>query len=140
MSSLQRCLQPTASLSPSRHGAARASYLRFYSIANAIEREEAHASPRVRYHEVSFQARLQALLRSDTKLYPRYPQDATVNTMDVKRFSARFDKIPLDKLPKSELALYGMWISSTLSQAFGSHRQEESNQYGSQDQDSPLSI
>ncbi|KAL8964804.1 MAG: hypothetical protein Q9183_004210 [Haloplaca sp. 2 TL-2023] len=140
MNSLQRCLRPTASLSPSRHGAARAFYSRFYSVANAIEREEAHAKPTVRYLALPLQSRLQELFRSGTELYPRYPQDATVNTMDVKRFSARFDKIPFDKLPKSELALYGMWVSSILSQGFGSYRQEESNQYGSQDQDSPLSI
>ncbi|KAL8692494.1 MAG: hypothetical protein Q9218_002497 [Villophora microphyllina] len=97
MSALQRCLRPPATRCHPRTTASAAVYLRFYSVARALAKEEAHANNKTSNTNASLQSRKEALLRSGQELYPRFPKDKSVKTMSIPNFMGRFEILSKDE-------------------------------------------
>ena len=110
MNPIQQCLRPPVRLLPPRSAATKAFYGRFYSVARAVAKTEAHANNTTGNVAESLQIRAEALLKSGRELYPRFPKDATVKTTSCRMFLGRFGSLAKDQTAADvELALSGMF-------------------------------
>ncbi|KAL8997153.1 MAG: hypothetical protein Q9188_006395 [Gyalolechia gomerana] len=112
MSSLRQCLRPPARFFQSRTFASAASYLRFYNggVRRVLVVPEAHANHEIQKITESLQRRLDALLKSGRKLYPRFQEDAdaAVKVISSKVFLRRYGFLAEDQTATdTDIALQG---------------------------------
>lgn len=109
MNSLQQCLRPPLRIVRSRSAAATAFYRRINNIAKVLEGTQAYANYDTPKAADASRTRTEALLTSGRDLYPRFPPNAAVKTMQHKAFRVAFDHLtPGQTVADTDLYLQGV--------------------------------
>ncbi|KAL8710137.1 MAG: hypothetical protein Q9220_005220 [cf. Caloplaca sp. 1 TL-2023] len=108
MSSIQRCLRPPTRFIYPRSKAAAASYLRFYSAAQAVAKDEVPPGNTTEITTPISLTRTESLLRSGQELYPRLPKGRGSFTVSCREFLDRFKYLKKEQTSANgEYGIYG---------------------------------